>query len=143
MLPPLWECAVAAVPMLGLGFALYRWVFRDEARRLKAAGDEDLRGARVRSALASLVFTGAIGVAGWFVWWLSELENRGVVFVVLWTLISLYFVIAAGAFKTQMGRFMSGRQSFTETLRETVLNLLEALLWGPLAVRVLLRSRRP
>ena len=119
MLPPLWVCAVAALPMLGLG------------------------GARVRSAVAALVFTSAIAGTGWLVWLLSELSPRAVVFIVLWTLFVLYFIVAAGAFKTQMGRFMPWRQSFGAALRETALHLVEALLWGPLTVRVLLSRRRP
>jgi hypothetical protein len=143
MLPPLWETAIAALPVLGLGVGLYRWVVHDEVKRLQSAGESDLRGARVRSALASLVFTGAIALAGWLTWLLSELELRGIIFVVMWTIVSMYFVIAAGAFKTQMGRFMPSKPGFGTALREMTLNLIEALLWGPLTVMMLLRSRRP
>ena len=48
------------------------------------------------------------------------------------SMVALYFIVAAGAFKTQMGRFMPWRQTFGGALRETVLHLVEALLWGPL-----------
>jgi hypothetical protein len=138
--PPLWVCAVAAVPVLGLGLTLYRWVLHDEAARV---GEENLQGARARAGIASLVFTSGIAIAGWLVWLLAEVPPRAVVFVVLWAFVALYFVIAAGAFKTQMGRFMPWRQGFGTAMRETTLHLIEALLWGPITVKMLLSKRRP
>jgi hypothetical protein len=38
---------------------------------------------------------------------------------------------------------MPWQQTFGTALRETTLHLLEALLWGPLAVMMLLSKRRP
>ena len=48
---------------------------------------------------------------------------------------ALYFVVAAGTFKTQMGRFGT---SPTATAR----HLLQALLWGPIMVLMLLPRRK-
>jgi hypothetical protein len=140
--PPLWVCGVAALPLLGLGVGLYRWVLRDELSRMPP-GETKLGNARMGAAAASVVFTGAIGGAGWLVWLLSELPTRAVAFVLLWSLLAVYFLIAASAFKTQMGRFEPWRHGFGRALRETALHLVEALLWGPLVVMMLLARRQP
>lgn len=142
MLPPWWVYASAAVPLLGLAVGLYRWVMGDEKARLLREGQPSLRGARARSVFASFVFTGAVAVGGLVVWLLAAAAPRAVVFVVLWALVALYFVIAAGAFKTQLSRFMPAQQSFRVVAKETMLNVLEAFLWGPITVLMLLRRQK-
>jgi hypothetical protein len=142
MLPPLWVCAVAALPAVGVGVALYRWVLSDELKRMERSGEPKLGHARTSATAAALVFTGAIVIAGWFVWLLSEVEARSIVFIVLWIILAAYFLIAAGTFRTQIGRFMPWQHSLGRALRETALHLVEALLWGPLAVVMLLSRPR-
>ena len=142
MLPPWWVYASAAVPLLGLAVGLYRWVMGDEKARLIREGKNTLRGARARSIFASFVFTAAVAVGGLVVWLLASEAPRVVVFVVLWVLVALYFVIAAGAFKTQLSRFMPAQQGFRVVAKETILNVIEAFLWGPITVLMLLKRQK-
>jgi hypothetical protein len=126
LVPPWWVLLAAAVPVVGTGVLLYRWVAPDE---LKQAG------ARVRSIVAAAVFSLAIVAMGWLCWLLTALPRREIVFAVLWAVVSLYFVVAAGTFKTQMGRF-------GVTPKDTARHLLTALLWGPVMVLMLLPPRQ-
>jgi hypothetical protein len=126
----------AAVPVIASGVLLYRWVARDELERVSKTGEQDLRGARARSGVASFVFSLAIGAVGWLCWLLVTLPPREVVFAVIWVVVSFYFVVAAGTFKTQMGRFGTSPMA-------TARHLLQALLWGPIMVMMLLPRREP
>ena len=60
-------------------------------------------------------------------WW--------VLLAVVWVGVSGYFIVAAGTFKTQLKRFETGAGP-------TVRHLLQALLWGPIMVLMLLPRPR-
>ena len=126
LLPPWWVLLVAGLTVVGTGVLLYRWVARDELDRV---------GGRVRSVFAALVFSLAIAATGWVCWLLTTLPPREVVFAVVWVAVSAYFVVAAGTFKTQMTRFDTSAGA-------TARHLLQALLWGPIMVLMLLPPRR-
>lgn len=126
LLPPWWVLLAAAVPVLVTGVLLYRWVARDELADV---------GGRVRSIIAAMVFSIAISLTGWGVWMLTTLPPREVVFTVVWVVVSLYFVVAAGTFKTQLGRFGT-------TAGATTRHLITALLWGPVMVLMLLPRKK-
>ena len=126
LVPPWWVLLAAVPPVIATGVLLYRWVALDEAR---------VTGARVRSIVAAVVFSVAIALTGWGCWALTALPPREVVFAVLWVCVSFYFVVAAGTFKTQLGRFGTSPGA-------TARHLLTALLWGPVMVLMLLPRRK-
>jgi len=126
LIPPWWVSLVAGLTLAGTGVLLYRWVVRDEVDRV---------GARVRSVAAAIVFSFAIAVTGWGSWLLAALPPREVVFAVIWVFVAGYFVVAAGTFKTQMKRYDTSAGA-------TARHLLQALLWGPIMVLMLLPPRR-
>ena len=125
LIPPWWVLLAAAATVIGTGVLLYRWVARDELQRV---------GARVRSVFAAIVFSLAIAATGWACWLLAALPPREVVFAVVWVAASAYFVVAAATFKTQMKRFDTSPGA-------TARHLLQALLWGPIMVLMLLPVR--
>lgn len=126
LVPPWWVLLAAGLLVVVTGVLLYRWVALDELARV---------GGRVRSVMAAIVFSIAIALTGWGVWALTALPPREVVFAVVWVGVSGYFIVAAGTFKTQLGRFETGAGP-------TVRHLLQALLWGPIMVLMLLPRRR-
>ena len=126
LIPPWWVLLASGLLVLVTGVLLYRWVARDELARV---------GGRVRSIIAAVVFSLAIAVTGWGVWAITALPPREVAFAVIWVGVSGYFIVAAGTFKTQLGRFETGAWA-------TVRHLLQALLWGPIMILMLLPRRR-
>jgi hypothetical protein len=126
LIPPWWVLLAAGATVIGTGVLLYRWVARDELDRV---------GARVRSVFAAIVFSLAIAATGWGCWLLAALPPREVVFAVVWLFASAYFVVAAATFKTQMKRFETSAGA-------TARHLLQALLWGPVMVLMLLPPRK-
>ncbi|MBL8957958.1 MAG: hypothetical protein JNK82_44695 [Myxococcaceae bacterium] len=126
LIPPWWVTLAAGLTVVGTGVLLYRWVARDELSRV---------GARVRSVFAALVFSFAIAVTGWGCWLLAALPRREAVFAVVWVFVSGYFVVAAGTFKTQMKKFDTSAGA-------TARHLVQALLWGPIMVLMLLPPSR-
>lgn len=124
--PPWWVLLAAGLLVAVTGVLVYRWVARDELART---------GGRVRSILAAVVFSIAISVTGWAVWLLTALPPREVVFAVVWVGVSGYFIVAAGTFKTQLTKFETGAGA-------TARHLLQALLWGPIMVLMLLPPRK-
>ena len=77
LIPPWWVLLAAAVPVIASGVLLYRWVARDELKRVSQSGEHSLRAARARSVVASIVFSVAIALAGWVCWLLAALAGRG------------------------------------------------------------------
>ena len=124
--PPWWVLLAAGLLVLVTGVLLYRWVARDEMARL---------GGRVRSIVAAVVFSIAIALTGWGVWVVTALPPREVAFAVIWIGVSGYFIVAAGTFKTQLGRYETGAGP-------TARHLLQALLWGPIMILMLLPRKR-
>ena len=74
-------------------------------------------------------------LTGWGVWVVTALPPREAAFAVIWVGVSGYFIVAAGTFKTQLGRFETGAGA-------TARHLLQALLWGPIMILMLLPRKR-